>query len=199
MATIEKFRNGSEFEKITSQIRTTVQTAFFGNNTQKIETLAEAYEMAKTSMGTIELTGMPIYEPEKQGLPKDANVLLFNDGSVFGRCAAARRIVGEPGVDMKAYSAKIREAVYNTRYRKMYHAEALVGLDSDFTVKAHLLIPERHENILYSWMLNFQYLSEAFKKMYANSRKLPDGDIYIFSDPDWKHEDHPLGLTFFDP
>ncbi len=43
---------------------------------------------------------MPVYEPEKQGIPRGANVLLFNDGTVVGRCSAARVIVGEPGCDL---------------------------------------------------------------------------------------------------
>jgi len=199
MATIGKYRNNEEFKNISSQIRTTIQSAFCRNNVIDINTVAEAYSLALRSPGTIELTGMPIYKPEEQGLPKNANVLLFNDGAVYGRCAAARRIVGEPDVDMKTYSAKIREAVYQTRYRKMYHARAVIGLNKDFMVKAHLLIPENYENNLLSWMLNFQYFSDQIKEMYASSRELPEGDIYIYTDPDWKHDEHPLGLSFFDP
>ena len=26
-----------------------------------------------------------------------------------------------------------------------------------------------------------------------------EGDIFIFSDPDWTHPDYPYGLTLFDP
>ncbi len=199
MATIGLYRNDKEFQRITSQIRTTIQSAFHRNNIIPVNTVAEAYSLARMSSGTIELTGMPIYKPEKQDLPKDANVLLFNDGTVFGRCAAARRIVDEPGVDIKEYSGKIREAVYGTRDCNMYHAETVIGLDEDFMVKAHLLVPEGHENLLLSWMLNFQYFNDEIKARYKNSRELPEGDVYILSDPDWQHEDHPLGLTFFDP
>lgn len=199
MATIGKYRNNDEFKSISSQIRTTIQSAFYRNNVTYVNSAAEAYSLALRSPGTIELTGMPIHEPEKQGLPKDANVLLFNDGAVYGRCAAARRIIGEPDVDLKTYSSKIREAVFQTRHRKMYHAEAVIGLDRDFMVKAHLLIPETYENNLLSWMLNFQYLSEEIQELYASSRELPEGDVYIYTDPDWKHEEHPLGLSFFDP
>lgn len=195
MSTIEYF----ETKDIISRIRTTVETAFYGNNVEKLLTPAEAYKKAKNSPGTIE-TDMPIYKPEEIGLPQDANILLFNDGAVKGRCAAARRIVGEPEVDIEDYAAKIREAIYDTRYRKMYHCQAYVGLDKDFMIKAHLLMPENHENIAYSWLLNFQYINEVYNKMYKESQKLPnEGDIYIFSDPDWTHPDHPLGLTFFDP
>lgn len=197
-------KNSFRWEEITSsnpilsQIRTTIETPFYGNNVVNVNSLKEAYKLAVASPGTI-VTDIPVYKPEENGLDADAKVLLFNDGAVKGRCAAARKIIGEPNVDQEEYATKIREAVYGTRYRKLYHAQAFVGLDKDFMVKAHLLIPENHENIMYSWMLNFQYITEEYCKMYKNSKQLPEGDIYIFSDPDWTNEDHPLGLTFFDP
>ena len=66
--------------------------------------------------------------------------------------------------------------------------------------KAHLLIPEVQENIMYSWLINFQYVTEYYYEMYKDSKEIEDeSDIYIFSDPTWSHPDHPLGLTFFDP
>ena len=49
---------------------------------------------------------------------------------------------------------------------KMYHAEAYVGLDPEFMVKATFWIPEGEENIMYSWLLNFQYMSDYYVKMY---------------------------------
>lgn len=183
---------------ILSQIRTTVETPFYGNNVVHVNSLKEAYKLAAASPGTI-VTDLPVYKPEELGLDADAKVLLFNDGAVKGRCAAARRILGEPNINQEEYATKIREAVYNTRYRKLYHAQVYVGLDKDFMVKAHLLIPENHENIMYSWMLNFQYMTEEYFKMYKDSKVMNEGDIYIFSDPDWTHSEHPLGLTFFDP
>ncbi|MDZ7796068.1 MAG: phosphoenolpyruvate carboxykinase (ATP) [Candidatus Marinimicrobia bacterium] len=199
MASTGLYRNDSEFQSQNSRIRTTIQTAFYRNNVVPVKSVSEAYSLARLSPGTIELTGMPVYEPGQQGLPEDANVLLFNDGAVLGRCADARRIVGEPDVDLNPYSAKLREAVYATRYRKMYHAESIIGLDEDFMVKAHLLIPENYENILLSWMLNFQYLNDEYTARYRKSRPLHEGDVYVFSDPEWEHKEHPLGLTFFDP
>lgn len=62
---------------------------------------------------------------------------MFNDGTVVGRCAAARKIVGEPNCDLKYLLPIIREAVYNTRDRLMYRTEAVVGLDKDYMIKAH--------------------------------------------------------------
>ena len=199
MTTKEFFTNSEELKKLMSAARATITAPFFGNNVEKIENVTEAYELAQESCGTIELTVMPVYEPEKIGLPAGANQLLFNDGTVVGRCAAARKIVGEPNCDLKVLLPVIREAVYGTRDRLMYNCETVVGLDKDFMIKAHLLIPEGFENIMYSWMLNFQYFNEEYKKMYADSRDIPEGDIYVFSDPDWSHPDFPYGLTFFDP
>ena len=199
MSTIEFFTSSDELKSIMSAARATITAPFFGNNVEPVKTVSEAYKLAKDSPGTIELTGMPVYQPEKIGLPQGANQLLFNDGTVVGRCAAARKIVGEPGCDIAKLLPVIREAVYQTRYKLMYRTEVVVGLDKDFMVKAHLLIPEGFENIMYSWMLNFQYMNETYSQMYENSRKIAEGDLYVFSDPDWSHPDFPYGLTFFDP
>lgn len=199
MATKEFFNTTEEVKKLYSSARATITAPFYGNNIEEVKSVSEAYKLAKDSPGTVELTGMPVFEPEKIGLPQNANQLLFNDGTVVGRCAAARKIVGEPSCDLPTLLPIIREAVYQTRDKLMYRTEAFVGLDEDFMVKAHLLIPEGFENIMYSWMLNFQYINEQYTKMYEKSRELPEGDLFIFSDPDWSHPDFPYGLTFFDP
>ena len=199
MATKEFFNTTEEVKKLYSSARATITAPFYGNNVEEVKSVSEAYKLAKNSPGTVELTGMPVFEPEKIGLPQNANQLLFNDGTVVGRCAAARKIVGEPNCDLPTLLPIIREAVYQTRDNLMYRTEAFVGLDEDFMVKAHLLIPEGFENIMYSWMLNFQYINEQYTKMYEKSRELPEGDLFIFSDPDWSHPDFPYGLTFFDP
>ena len=184
---------------IFSQIRTTIETAFYGNNVIPVTSLKEAYKLAKNSPGTV-VTDIPVYEPELLGLDEDSKILLFNDGAVSGRAAAARKIMGEPGINQGEYALKISEAIYKARTKKLYHAQAIVGLDKDFSVKAHLCIPETQENIMFSWLLNFQVINEDIAKMYADSTELPnEGDIYVFSDPDWSHPDHPMGLTFFDP
>lgn len=180
-----------------STTRSIIEAAFYGNNVVKVNTLKEAYELAKNSPGTV-VTDMPVYRGEEFGLESDAKVLLFNDGFVTGRCAAARKITGEPGVNCGDLDKKIMDAVYDTRYSLLYHAEVYIGLDPEFMVKAHLLIPEGEENILYSWMLNFQYMSDEYVRMYKSSKLYEDeADIYIFSNPQWKHQEHPLGLTYF--
>ena len=160
-----------------SKTRSIIEAAFYGNNVVKVNTLKEAYELAKNSPGTI-VTDMPVKDGETFGLEKDAKVLLFNDGAVTGRYAAARRIKGEPGVE----EAKLDKVVM-----------------------------EGEENILYNWMINFQYMSDEYVKMYKTSKPVGDGkepDIYIFSDPQWAPQDapdvdfsclsDPLTLCYFD-
>ena len=176
-----------------SKTRSIIEAAFYGNNVIKVNTLKEAYELAKNSPGTI-VTDQPVYRGEEFGLEKDAKVLLFNDGAITGRYAAARRIAGEPGVNCEALDKVAMDAVYETRWKTMYHAEVFVGLDPEFMVKAHLLIPEGEENIMYNWMLNFQYMSDEYVKMYKNSKPVGDGnepDVYIFSDPQWTPDSRP--------
>ena len=170
-----------------SKTRSIIEAAFYGNNVVKVNTLKEAYNLAVKTPGAI-VTDMPVYRGEEFGLDADAKVLLFNDGAVTGRYAAARRIKGQPGVDETKLDKVVMDAVYKTRFQKLYHAQVFVGLDPEFMVKAHLLIPEGEEMLMYNWMLNFQYMSDEYVKMYKNSKAVGDGkeaDIYIFSNPQW--------------
>lgn len=194
-----------ERDKITTgniaftQSRTTIETAFYGNNVQRMVDLKEAYKLAQAAQGTI-TTDMPVYKPEEIGLPDGAQILLFNDGETVGRFAGARIILGEKGVVEADFAAILREATYLIRYKKMYHTEAYIGLNKDFMVKANLLIPETYENTMYNWLLNFQYLNDFYDDMYSKSRSIgSEPDIFILSDPDWKHPKFPDGLAYFDP
>jgi len=168
-----------------SKTRSIIEAAFYGNNVIKVNTLKEAYELAKNSPGTV-VTDMPVFRGEEFGLEADAKVLLFNDGAITGRYAAARRIAGEPNVNCDKLDKIVMDAIYDARWKTMYHAEVYIGLDPDFMVKAHLLIPEGEENLIYNWMLNFQYMSDSYVKMYKSSQPIGnEPDIYIFSDPQW--------------
>ena len=185
--------------KAFSTSRTTIETAFYGNNVERMTDLERAYEMAKNAAGTI-VTDMPVYRPEAIGIPEGAKILLFNDGETVGRFAGARVILGEAGVEEPEIAKVLREAAYNSRYKKMYHTESYIGLDEDFIIRAHLLIPETYENTMYNWLLNFQYLTPYYDEMYKNSKAVGDEpDIYIFSDPDYVHPKFPNGLAYFDP
>ncbi len=178
-----------------SRIRTTIETAYYQNNVIQVQTLEEAYHLAKNSPGTI-ISDLPVYNPEALGLPSDARLLMFNDGVITGRQAQARRIINKDNTEH--FAKIIRDGLFENRYRTMYHATVIIGLHEDFTVKAHLLIPEGYENTLYSWMLNFQVYSEEVKEMYENSRGYDEGDIFLYSDPDYIAEGHEDGLAIFD-
>ncbi|MDR1471116.1 MAG: phosphoenolpyruvate carboxykinase (ATP) [Synergistaceae bacterium] len=201
MSTQSCYKDAASFTNLhKTPIRTTIESAFHGNNVVQVPDPRIAYELAQKSPGAVELTGMPIYRAEDIGLPEGSNVLLFNDGAVVGRCAAARRIIGHPGVNTGELAAVLREAVYGARKRKLYWAETVVGLDEDFMVKANLLIPEGFENNLLSWMVNFQYMNGEYQSRYGRSRRMEnEGDIFVFSDPEWRHPSYPMGLAVFSP
>ena len=75
-----------------AKTRSIIEAAFYGNNVVMVNSLKEAYKLALNSPGTI-VTDMPVYRGEEFGLDSDARVLLFNDGSITGRYAPARRII----------------------------------------------------------------------------------------------------------
>ena len=57
-----------------SKTRSIIEAAFYGNNVVKVNTLKEAYDLAKNSPGTV-VTDMPVLRGEEFGLEKDAKVL----------------------------------------------------------------------------------------------------------------------------
>ncbi len=138
-----------------SSIRSIVETAFYGNNVQEVFDRKTAYQLAKGSPGTI-ITDLTISHAEELDLPADVRTLVFNDGSIVGRTASARRIFEDLDKEQSKYEKILREAVYQSRKRQFYHTKVIVGLSEEFSVQSHLLIPEGFENNLYSYMLNFQ-------------------------------------------
>lgn len=201
MSTIRNYKRdeiNKKNEKF-SALRTTIETVFYGNNVIYVRNLAQAYELAKNSSGTV-VTGMDVYEPEKLDLPSDAKVLLYNDGEVTGRYAKARVILNNRDTDKeKTFSALAREAAFYARDKKLYYAQAYVGLHEDFMLKAHLLIQEGYENTLYNWLLNFQAVNEKYEEMYRNSKEWNETDIYVLSLPDYLPKEHEKGLALFEP
>ena len=200
MATIETFQRSDlkKSNQLFSQLRTTIETAFYGSNMHEVRDIGDAYQMAKESPGVI-VTDLPVKETEKLGLPADAKVLVENGGKIVGRTARARRVVGDNKDEDEKILGLIRDVIYQNRTKTYYKTMGYVGLDEDFIVKAHIAFPEGNENNLYSWLLNFQWANEAYNKLYARSNKYAEGDIYIYADPDWRHPDYPMGLAYFEP
>lgn len=178
-----------------SRIRTTIETAFYRNNVTKITSLTQAYELAKNSSGTI-VSDLEVFKAEELDLPFDAKVLIFNDGTITGRQAKVRRLINSENVDQ--YSKILRNSIYNSRNKKMYHAVAYVGMHEDFMVKAHLLIPVGYENTMYSWLLNFQNENSQMNDLYDKSTEINEGDIFLYSDPDEFIEGFENGISLFD-
>lgn len=157
-----------------------------------------AYELAKQSPKTI-VTDQPIKHTSELGLPKDAVMLVDNHGRIVGRTAAARKILGRPGVDNAELEAVLREAVYQGNERQFYQAQAIVGLAEEFMLKAHLMVPKGYEVNLLSYLLNFQILDSEYAKRYAASKAYSEDDIYLYCDPEWHDPQYPDGLALFDP
>lgn len=200
MATVEKYDKADlkATNSLLTRFRTTVETAFYGNNIKLVDNVQEAYYLAKDSGSTI-VTDLSVKHTADLGLPDEAKVLVENGGKVVGRAAHARVIRGEDKeLDLKIEGI-VRDAIYNNRKTNYYEATGYVGLDEEFMIKAHIAFPEGQENNLYSWLLNFQPTNEKYNSMYKNSKTYEDGDIYIYTDPDWRHPDFPIGLAYFEP
>lgn len=180
-----------------SALKTIVETAFYENQVISIKTLEEAYQLASNAAGTV-ILDMPVIHTKELGLPSYARVLLTNSGAVVGRTAKARRIYGLDSDEDERLLSIVRSAVYQAHSRKFYKADAIVGLDEEFMVRAHLMVPEEEINNLYSWLLNFQILDEEFKNRLKVSKWYDEDDIFVFFDPRWSHPDYPDGLAYFD-
>ena len=186
---------GLNSPKIYSKLRSTIEAAFYRNNVVEVTSLKQAYDLAKNCPGTI-ITDLPIVNAKELGLEEDAKVLLFNDGFITGRQARLRKLVDD--TNREKFAGQVREVLFQNCRKTMYHATAYIGLDKEFMVKAHLLIPQGYENTLYSWLLNFQIADEETTKLYKDSKVIDEGDIFIYSDPDCYTSDYPDGLALFD-
>ena len=146
MATMSKLKReeiGASNSKIYNRLRSTIESAFYRNNVIEVTSLKQAYNLAKNCPGTI-VTDQVVANAKELGLDKDAKVLLFNDGFITGRQARLRKLVDDTNRDK--YAGQIREILFKGCRKTMYHATAYIGLDKEFMVKAHLLIPEGYEN-----------------------------------------------------
>lgn len=184
--------------KLFSPTKTIVETAFYGNNVTAVTTVKKAYELAKNSPKTI-VTDLPIIHTKELGLPANAKMLVDNHGRIVGRTAAARQVLGEPGVKAFELQAVLREAVYAGQLRPFYKTEVVVGLAKEFMLKAHLMLPEGYEVNMLSYLLNFQALNEEYQKLYEASKSYLEDDIYLYCDPEWHDAAYPNGLALFDP
>lgn len=182
---------------IFSQVRTTVETAFYANNMVAVNDVTTAYKLAAANPTTI-VTDLPIIHTTELGLPADAKMLVDNHGAVVGRTAAARHLIDDPKENSEELIKVLRDALYEGSKRKFYKTQVVVGLDKDFMLKAHLAVPVGFEMNLLSYLLNFQAINEEYQELYANSKQYPEGDIYLYADPEWQDDKYPNGLVIID-
>lgn len=181
-----------------SPLRSIIETAFYGNNVEEVKSLKEAYELALNSPGTI-VSDQEIKDAEKYGLEKASKILVFNDGKELARRGDLRRDYRDGKASPEEYERTIRETLYKNRGKKFYRATVYIGMHRDFMVKAHLMISQGSEAILFNWMLNFQALNPASQKAYQESLRFKDeGDIFLLALPEICPDDYPEGLSLYD-
>ncbi|QIK69588.1 phosphoenolpyruvate carboxykinase (ATP) [Erysipelothrix sp. HDW6C] len=166
--------------------QSTVETAFYHNNVQTIDSVGEAYYLAANAPRTL-VTDLPVKHTQELGLPKDARVLVDNNGSVVGRTAVARRIIG---VDNDHdYTKILQDAIAMSHERHFVAAKAVVGLSDAFSMAAHVMVDHTDINNLYNFMINFE----------ANASFTSQGTIFLYVDSTWTHPEFPKGLVILDP
>ncbi len=176
--------------------RAYIESGFFANSVRKT-TMAELYSLA-VKQPEVVVTSHPMHKPAQFGLPKNARVLVSNDGGIVGRTARARKLVREMGKDKARYLNLLGEAVYNLNRRQCLHIEAVVGLHPDFMVKAHLLSPQTDAKNMLDWGINFSPWLNPWTGLYKKSRTLDEPDILVIADPEWSNPDFPNGLVIID-
>lgn len=176
--------------------RAYIESALFANSVRKT-TMAELYRLA-IKQPEVVAASEPMYKPEQFGLPKNAKILVSNDGGIVGRTARARRLVREMGKDRDKFLGLLGEAIYNLNRREGLWLEGIIGLHPNFMVKAHLLSPTTDAKNMLDWGLNFTPWMKPWTDLYKKSRVLDEPDIIILADPEWSHPEFPNGLVIID-
>jgi phosphoenolpyruvate carboxykinase (ATP) len=160
--------------------------------------MAELYGLA-LKQPEVMMSTEPMWRPEQFGLPKDAKILVSNDGGVVGRTARARRLVRQLGrAEAEKLKAILLEALYQFNRRPGLWLEGVVGLHPHFMIKAHLLSPSTDAKNMLDWGINFAPFMEPWASAYKKSKPLDEPDIMVFADPEWSHPDYPSGLVIID-
>ncbi|OGW39351.1 MAG: hypothetical protein A2Y97_12970 [Nitrospirae bacterium RBG_13_39_12] len=179
-----------------SSWRAFIESAFFANSVKKT-TMAELYKLA-VKQPEVVTTSEPMYNPEQFKLPKNAKVLVSNDGGIVGRTARSRRLVREMGKDKDKYLHLLGEAIYNFSRREGLWLEGIIGLHPNFMVKAHLLSPVTDAKNMLDWGLNFTPWMKPWNDLYEKSRLLNEPDVLVFADPEWLNLEFANGLVIID-
>ncbi len=187
----------SFYKQVASSWRAAIGSAFYANSVRQT-TMAELYALALQQPEVISTT-QPMYDPERFGLPKDAKILVSNDGAVVGRTARARRLVRQlDKAEREKLKTVLLDAIYQFNRRHGLWLQGIVGLHKDFMVKAHLLSPVTDAKNMFDWGLNFTPFMKPWDRLYKKSRDLDEPDILVLADPEWKSPEYPSGLAIID-
>ena len=187
----------SVYRQVASSWRAAIGSAFYANSVRQT-TMAELYEFALQQPEVISTTDL-MYDPERFGLPKDARILVSNDGAVVGRTARARRLVRQlDKAERNKLKTILLDAIYQFNRRQGLWLQGIVGLHKDFMVKAHLLSPVTDAKNMLDWGLNFTPFMKPWDQLYKESRDLDEPDILVFADPEWRDPEYPSGLAIID-
>ena len=160
--------------------------------------MKELYTLAAKQPEVIKTT-MPMYNPGQFGIPKNAKLLVSNDGCIVGRTAKARNLVRNFNkTETDSFQVLLREAVYDFNKKESLVLEGVVGLHPDFMVKAHILSPATDAKNMLDWGFNFAPFMKPWSDQYAKSKIISEPDILVFADPDWQHPDFPNGCVIVD-
>jgi len=176
--------------------RAMIESAFYANSVRKTS-MAELYKLA-IKQPEVMATSHPFYKPAQYGLPKDAKVLISNDGGIVGRTARARRLVREMGKERDKYLRILGEVTYQITKKESLWLEGIIGLHKDFMVKAHILSPATDAKNLLDWGCNFTPWMKPWSEQYKKSKKLDEPDILVIADPEWSDPEFPNGLVIID-
>ena len=187
----------SFYRQVASSWRAAIGSAFYANSVRQT-TMAELYALALLQPEVISTT-QPMYDPERFGFPKDAKILVSNDGAVVGRTARARRLVRQlDKAEREKLKTVLLDAIYQFNRRHGLWLEGIVGLHKDFMVKAHLLSPVTDAKNMLDWGLNFTPFMKPWDRLYEESRDVGEPDILVLADPEWRSPEYPSGLAIID-
>jgi len=185
------------YKSVQSPWRAAIESGLYANSVKET-TMEDLYNLALKQPEVVATTE-PMWRPEQFGLPKDAVVLVSNDGGVVGRTARARRLVRELS---KPEAAKLNsvllEALYQFNRRPGLWLKGIVGLHPHFMIRAHLLSPATDAKNMLDWGINFTPFIKPYIKTYEDSVELNEPDILVFADPEWRDPDYPSGLVIID-
>jgi phosphoenolpyruvate carboxykinase (ATP) len=115
----------SFYRQVASSWRAAIGSAFYANSVRQT-TMAELYGLALKQPEVISSTES-MYDPERFELPKDAKILVSNDGAVVGRTALARRLVRQlDKAEREKLKTVLLDAIYQFNRRHGLWLEGIV-------------------------------------------------------------------------